>query len=178
MKRRSNTTRIALCGVLAALAVALMFFGGAVAFASIACPVLASLVLIPVYAETGSKWSALWFLAVAILAALLAPEKESAVLFAFFGYYPMLRKWLGRLRPKWLRWAAKLVFCNAAVLAAYGLMLFVFRMEALTQEFAQYERYLIAVLLVLANLTFVIYDLLIDRLEIFYHVRLRPKLKL
>lgn len=178
MKRRSNTTRLALCGVLAALAVGLMFFGGAVAFASIACPVLASLVLIPVYAETGKKWSALWFFAVALLAALLAPEKESAVLFAFFGYYPMLRKWLGRLRPKWFKWLVKLAFCNAAVLAAYGLMLFVFRMEALTEEFVQYERYVIALLLALANLTFVIYDLLIDRLEIFYHVRLRPKLKL
>ena len=35
-----------------------------------------------------------------VLAALLAPEKESAVLFAFFGYYPMLRKSLNRLRPK------------------------------------------------------------------------------
>ena len=114
MRRRSDTKRLALCGVLAALAVALMFFGGVVPFASIACPVLASLVLIPVYAETGKKWSAVWFLAVAVLAVLLAPEKESAVLFAFFGYYPMLRTFLTRLRPNALRWIAKLAYCTAA----------------------------------------------------------------
>ena len=35
-----------------------------------------------------------------------------------------------------------------------------------------------AALLLLANCSFVVYDLLLDRLEIFYHVRLRPKLKL
>ena len=177
MRRRSDTKRLALCGVLAALAVALMFFGGVVPFASLACPVLASLVLIPVYAETGKKWSAVWFLAVAGLAALIAPEKESAVLFAFFGYYPMLRKFLNRLRPNALRWIAKLAYCNAAVLAAYSLMLFVFRMEALRAEFAQYETYLRAVLLLMANVTFVIYDALIGLLEILYHVKLRPKFK-
>ena len=178
MNRRNETRRLALCGVLAALALALMFLGGVLPFASIACPVLASLVLIPVYAETGKKWSAVWFLGVAVLAALLAPDKESAVLFAFFGYYPMLRKYLNRLRPKLLRWAAKLAFCTGAVLAAYSLMIFVFRMEALRAEFAQYETFLLAVLLVLANVTFAMYDVLIGRLEILYHTRLRPKFRL
>ena len=178
MNRRNETRRLALCGVLEALALALMFLGGVLPFASIACPVLASLVLIPVYAETGKKWSAVWFLGVAVLAALLAPDKESAVLFAFFGYYPMLRKYLNRLRPKPLRWAAKLAFCTGAVLAAYSLMIFVFRMEALRAEFAQYETFLLAVLLVLANVTFAIYDVLIGRLEILYHARLRPKFRL
>ena len=57
MRNRSKASVLALCGVLAALAVALMFLGGVIPFAAIACPVLASLVLIPVYAETGKKWS-------------------------------------------------------------------------------------------------------------------------
>ncbi len=176
--KRSNTVRLALCGVLAALAVALMFLGGTLAFASIACPVLASLVLIPVYAECGKKWGFLWFAAVAVLAGLLAPDKESAVLFAFFGYYPMLKHVLERLRPCLLRWTVKLFYLNAAVAAAYGLMLFVFRMSALRAEFAETGKWMLAALLVLANITFVVYDLLIGRLEILYFVRLRPKLPL
>ena len=36
----------------------------------------------------------------------------------------------------------------------------------------------LAVLLLMANITFAIYDVLIDRLEIVYHVKLRPKLTL
>lgn len=176
--RSSNTRRIALCGVLAALAVALMFLGGTVAFASIACPVLASLVLIPVYAECGNRWGLLWFLAVTALAALLAPDKECAILFAFFGYYPMLRHRFGRLRSGVLRRACKLLYVNAAIFAAYGLMLFVFKMEAQTREFAEMEQWMLAALLLLGNITFVVYDKLVDRLEILYHAKLRSKFKL
>ena len=175
MRKRGAAARMALCGVLAALAVALMFLGGTVPFASIACPVLASLVLIPVYCECGWKWGLLWYAAVAALAALLAPEKEAAV---FFGYYPMLRKLIGRLRVRAAAWAVKLVYVNAAVFAAYGLMLYVFHLTAVMEDFEGMGKAMLAVLLVLANVTFVIYDVLIARLEIYYHVRLRPKLHL
>lgn len=178
MRKRGAAARMALCGVLAALAVALMFLGGTVSFASIACPVLASLVLIPVYCECGWKWGLLWYAAVSALAALLAPEKEAAVLFAFFGYYPMLRKLIGRLRVRAAAWVVKLVYVNAAVFAAYGLMLYVFHLTAVMEDFAGMGKAMLAVLLVLANVTFVIYDVLIARLEIYYHVRLRPKLHL
>ena len=135
MRKRGAAARMALCGVLAALAVALMFLGGTVPFASIACPVLASLVLIPVYCECGWKWGLLWYAAVAALAALLAPEKEAAVLFVFFGYYPMLRKLIGRLRVRAAAWTVKLVYVNAAVFAAYGLMLYVFHLTAVMEDF-------------------------------------------
>lgn len=178
MKRSSNTTRLALCGVLAALAVGLMFLGGAVSFASIACPVLASLVLIPVYIECGKKWGALWFLTVTALSALLAPQKESAVLFFFFGYYPVLRRLIGHLHSTVVRWVTKFLYVNAAVFAAYGLMLFVFQLTELVAEFAEMGQWMLLVLLVLANVSFLIYDLLIDRLEILYHVKLRRKLRL
>lgn len=178
MRKRGAAARMALCGVLAALAVALMFLGGTVPFASIACPVLASLVLIPVYCECGWKWGLLGYAAVAALAALLAPEKEAAVLFVFFGYYPMLRKLIGRLRVRAAAWVVKLVYVNAAVFAAYGLMLYVFHLTAVMEDFAGMGKAMLAVLLVLANVTFVIYDVLIARLEVYYHVRLRPKLHL
>lgn len=178
MKRRNNAGLPALCGILAALAEALMFLGGVLPFASLACPVLASLVLLPVYAECGPKWGALWYVAVAALGLLIAPEKEAAVLFVFFGYYPMLKKLFGRCRVRSLSWLLKLVYLNAAVIAAYALMLFVFRIGTVTEDFRDVEQWMLAAMLLLANVCFVIYDLLLGRLEILYHVRLRPKLKL
>ena len=178
MRRKSKAPVIALCGVLAALAVALMFLGGTVAFAAIACPVLASLVLIPVYAENGAKWGFLWYVTTALLGVLLTPDKETAVLFVFFGYYPMLKRFLERLPGRTLTWIAKLVYINTAVCAAYGLMIWVFQMEAVAAEFAETQTWMLIALLLLANLTFVLYDLLIVRLEVYYHARLRPKLKL
>lgn len=178
MKRRNNTGILALCGILTALAVALMFLGGTIPFASIACPVLASLVLLPVYAECGAKWGLIWYAAVTVLSLLIAPEKESAILFAFFGYYPMLKKFFGHCRRKPLAWLCKLLYLNLAVCAAYALMLFVFRIGTVVADFREAERWMLAAMLVLANVTFVLYDILLDRLEVFYHVRLRPKLKL
>ena len=115
---------------------------------------------------------------IVIFAGLMAVLTSSAVLFVFFGYYPMLRKLIGRLRVRAAAWAVKLVYVNAAVFAAYGLMLYVFHLTAVMEDFEGMGKAMLAVLLVLANVTFVIYDVLIARLEIYYHVRLRPKLHL
>jgi len=174
--RRNNTKRTALCGILAALALALMFFGGVLPFASIACPVLASLVLIPVYAECGKKWGWLWFAAVAILAMFIAPLKESAILFVFFGGYPMLKKYFGR--GKVLKYVLKFIYLNATLLLAYWLMLQVFALTQVQKDFAELQVWMLGVMLLLANVSFFIYDILIDRIELLYHVQLRPKLKL
>ncbi len=176
MKRR--TKALALSGVLAALAVALLFLGGVIPLAALALPVLASLTLLPVYIECGTKWGFLWYASVVILGILLAPEKEAAILFVFFGYYPILRRYFGRIRAAVLRWCVKLIYLNTAVAAAYGLMIFVFRIGTVADDFAAAEQWVFLALAVLANVCFAIYDLLLARLEVFYHVRIRPKLKL
>ena len=173
MKR--NTKPMTLSAVLAALALAPMFFSGVLPFASFACPVLASLVLIPVYAECGRKWSLIWYMAVGLLSLFVAPMKESAILFCFFGYYPMLRKYINRL-PLRLVW--KLAYCNLMALSAYGLMIYILQLQEVMADFADLGKWMLAGMLLLANITFVAYDELIGRLYIIYHVRLRPKLKL
>lgn len=174
MRKKTKTSVTALCGVLAALAMVMMFLGGALPFASIACPVLASLILVPVYTECGSKWGLVWYAAVALLSIFIAPSKESAILFVFFGYYPLIKKYLGRLP---FRYVWKLLYLNIAVLLAYGLMLCVFKLDEVAADFADLQKWLIAVMLLLANISFLVYDVLIDRIELQYIVRLRPKLK-
>lgn len=176
MKKR--TKALALSAVLAALAVALLFLGGVIPLTAIALPVLASLALIPVYAEYGAKWGFLWYLAVAVLGLLLTPDKEAAVLFVFFGYYPMLRKAFGRIRLRVGRWLGKLLYLNASVVAAYALMIFVFRIGTLAEDFAATEKWLLAAVLILGNACFALYDALLVRFEVVYHARLRPRLKL
>lgn len=174
MRKKTNASVMALCGVLAALAMVMMFLSGVLPFASIACPVLASLILVPVYTECGAKWGILWYAAVAILSILIAPSKESAILFVFFGYYPLIKKRLGRLP---FRYVWKLLYLNIAVLLAYGLMLYVFKLNEVAADFAEIQKWMLAVMLLLANVSFLIYDVLINRIELQYLVRLRPKLK-
>lgn len=172
---KHSAKSMALSAMLAALALALMFLSGVVPFAAIACPVLASLVLIPVYAECGRKWSWLWYATVAILALLVAPQKESAILFAAFGYYPMLRKYLNRL-PLSFVW--KLLYCNVVAMLSYGLMIYVLQLQEVIADFADMGKWMLAAMLVMANVSFAVYDVLIGRLLVVYHARLRPKLKL
>lgn len=174
MRRAPKASAIALCGVLAALALVCLFLGGAIPVASIACPVLASLVLIPVHMERGVKWGMIWYATVGILGLLLAPMKECAVLFVAFGTYPMVRKFLGRL-PLCRVW--KIVYFNAVLLAAYGIMLFVFPIPELRGEFAEIGKWMVAAMVVIANISFCIYDVLIGRLEVLYILRIKPKLK-
>jgi hypothetical protein len=165
---------MALCGVLAALATVCLFLGGAIPVASLSCPILASLVLIPVYLECGKKWGALWYVVVGILGLLLAPYKECAVLFVAYGAYPMLRKYLGRL-PLGRLW--KTVYFHIVLFAAYGIMLFVFPLPELQGEFADMGKLMLGVMVLMSNVCFWLYDIMISRLEVMYFVRLRPKLK-
>lgn len=178
MRKRGAAARMALCGVLAALAVALMFLGGTVPFASIACPVLASLVLIPVYCECGWKWGLLWYAAVAGSGRAAGAGEgggRAVRVLRLLSHAAKAHRQAARARGCV---AVKLVYVNAAVFAAYGLMLYVFHLTAVMEDFEGMGKAMLAVLLVLANVTFVIYDVLIARLEIYYHVRLRPKLHL
>ena len=174
MHKKTKASVMALCGVLAALALVCLFLGGAIPAAAIACPVLASLVLIPVYMECGPRWGLLWYATVGILGLILAPMKESAALFIAYGTYPMLRKPLGRLPVNKL-W--KLLYFNGVLFLAYSIMLFVFPIPELQEEFREVGKWMLGAMVLLANACFVVYDILIGRIEIRYCVRIRPKLR-
>ena len=174
MGKGRKASVIALCGVLGALALMCLFMGGAVPVASLSCPMLASLILIPVYMECGPKWGFLWYVAVGILGLILVPTKECAGIFVAYGAYPIVRKFLGRLRLSKL-W--KQLYFNLILVLAYGVMLFVFPIPELRDEFKDTAQWMLGAMVLLANFCFVLYDILIGRIEVFYCVRIRPKFR-
>ena len=169
MKQQSRTA--ALCGVLTALSVVILSLGSLIPAATFCCPVLASYVLVILLRESGRKPAVTAFFAAAILAVLLAPDKEVAGLYLALGYYPVLKTRLDRL-PKAAGWAVKLLWFNAAVIAVYAVLLFVLRLDALTREFRETEKWMLIVLLAGGNLVFVLYDFALVRLaKIYEHKR-------
>ena len=63
------------------------------------------------------------YAAVSLLALLFVPDKEVALIFVFLlGYYPLAKPKFERIRPAVLRIVCKLLLCNGAVLAMYGLV--------------------------------------------------------
>jgi len=166
---------MALCGVLCALALVILLLGGVIPAALYACPMLAMLVLLPILSECGPRLAGAAYGAVAILAVLLVPDKELAAVYVFFGCYPLLRPRLERLPSRPLRLLAKLAFCNAAIFLMYALLLFVFQLDALTEEYASASRLMIGALAAMGNVIFLLLDRAIGRMTVVWETRLRRR---
>ncbi len=161
---------IAVGGVLAALAVTILLLGGLIPVGTYVAPMLAALPLIVLLAELPRGLCVGWYAVVAILGVLLCPDKETAFVFVFLGWYPILRPRLERL-PLALRLALKLLIFNLAVAALYGLLIFVFQLQALVQEARETGMLLLVVMLLLGNLCFLLFDLLLKRLGTYYRLK-------
>ena len=172
MKATGKT--IALCGVFTALGVVILSLGSLIPAATFCCPVLASFLLVILLRECGAPASLTAFFAMAILGILLAPDKEIAALFLALGYYPVLKRRFDAI-PKAAGWILKLLWFNAAALAVYAVLIFIFRLDGLTQEFRETEKWLLLVTLLLGNLVFILYDLALNRLAALYERRRRRK---
>lgn len=179
MKRRFQTGAIALCGLLAALAIVIMLMAGFIPAATFYCPVLVLFLMIPVMSECGNKWASVWYAAVCILSLLLTfSNPEAALIYIFLGYYPLVRKYINRLPLLPLKLAVKLLLFNAAIAAAYSVLLFVLKLPDLISDLHQAEKWMLLSGICLANICFFLTDYVLGRFEVYYAVRLRKKLKL
>lgn len=159
-KRRTPASRIALGGVLAALAVVIMSLGGLIPVMTYVSPMLCALLLKIVLELCGMRIAWAWYGAVALLSALLSVDKEAAAVFIFLGYYPIVKPKLDGLRFPWL-W--KLVLFNVSVGVMYFLLLQLFGMAQLRAEFEEFSTVMLIVMLLMGNVTFFLLDRLLRR---------------
>ena len=152
---RQQTRELALASVLGALAVLFLFLGGVLPLAVYAGPLLASACLLPVREECRASYQWCCFFAAAILGLLLGPDKESALLFCFLGYL------------------TKLGLYVLAVGAMYTMLVFVFRLDAVTAELAATAPWLIAATFALGAVLLFLYDELLRRFARLYQRRKR-----
>lgn len=157
-KKQTPAGAMALGGVLAALAVTVMSLGGLIPVATYVCPMLCAVLLQVVLLSCGARIAWAWYGAVAILSVLLSPDKEAAAVFVFLGYYPIVKPWLDARKGKWL-WKGLLF--NGAVLVMYALLIRLFGMEELAAEWQELGAVMLAVMLLLGNLTFFLLDRLL-----------------
>ena len=123
---------MALGGMLTAAAVVIMNLGSLIPLNTYLCPVICILMNRIVLEPCGRKIGWCYYLAVAILSLLLAPDREAALVYAFLGYYPMIRPFFEKLGP--LAWTVKLVFFTLAGTASYGMLLVVMGAAAAMNE--------------------------------------------
>lgn len=145
--------------MLTAVCIVLMLLGAALELGMYAAPLLAGICLIPYGQKYGGKHQMLVYSAVSLLSFMLVPNIEQNLMFAgLFGWYPALRPALGKL-PKTMRILVKLLIFNVTVIAIEALVMLVLMPETMGSA-------MIAALLVLGNVTFILYDFVLPVLEL------------
>ena len=168
-----KTGKTAVGGILTALSVAAMFLTAVLPFFTYILPIAAGILMIVAVREFGRFWSAGIFAAVSALSFLVVVDKEAALMYtAFFGYYPIIKENLERL-PKALGVVLKFLIFNVAVTTAYFLLLKLFGVPA--EEFGEFGKYTVYILLGLGNVVFVLYDFLLAKLTLLYTRRLQKR---
>lgn len=154
--RRDSAKNIAMGGVFAALAVVIMCLGTVIPVATFVCPMACMILLTVVYRLTGARIAWAWYGAVSILSLLLGPDKEAAAVFLFLGYYPILKPWIDRRRFAFV-W--KLAVFNAAIFLMYTVLIHVFGMDAILEDFQELGTVMTVVTLILGNVTLFLLDI-------------------
>lgn len=158
--RDTAARRIAFGGVMAALAVVVMCLGGMIPIATYVCPMLCMQLQQLVLRTCGRRTAWAWYGAVAALALLMGPDKEAAALFAFLGYYPIVKPQLDRMK---MGLVLKLALFNAAILAMYWLLIHLFGMDQIASEFSELGNAMTAVTLAMGNAVFFLMDKVLER---------------
>lgn len=179
MKHSKISNKVALGGIISGLSLLFMFLTGIFPFAEYALPALSGIVLITLVIEINKKTAYIAFIAVGILSLIITPVKESAILFVFFfGYYPILKSSLEKVKNRVFEWCLKIGIFNVTVVCAYILMINILGMNEITSDFNGWFEYGAIALLLLGNVAFIIYDYALTQVIGMYYQKIRPKLSI
>ena len=176
-KRRSKSWSMAYCGMAAALCVALMLLGTIIPIAMFIAPAVASFLIATVCMECGITMAWTAYAAVSLLGLLFVPDKEVALVFVFLlGYYPLVKPRFERIRLPLVRVLCKLLLCNGAVLAMYGLVLLLVPAGSISQELRTTALAMTLLTLGMGNVAFALYDRALCNLLLLYKLKWQPEL--
>ena len=151
MKR---SARVALGGVIAALSIVLLLLGYIPA-ASMICPILAGFLLMLVYLHADMKTAVLVFITASVISFPTCDITVVLLYVLFFGYYPLLKSRLERIRFRPAEWILKLLTFNAGAAVYYLVLQYVL---GIPMNISLFGIRSIWVLLIAANLVFLLYD--------------------
>ena len=168
-----KTLKITFCGIIAAFSVVIMLLAYFPYF-TYAVPAIAGALTVIIFIEVGAKWSVAVYLVTSLLCLIFAEPEAKLMYILFFGYYPILKVYIEHIKAKTVQIIVKLAVFNISVLSVY--LLFAGIVGISTAEFTKYGTYGLIGLLVLANFTFVLYDLMLVRLTNMYLMKFHSRI--
>lgn len=155
--------------IICALGVVILYIGSLIEMLDISMSVIASIGCIFAVIEFGGSAPWLIYAVTGLLSLLLLPQKLPAVMYIlFFGYYPIIKEKIERMKHKWQSWVIKIAAFNIALLLMYAVAKWLLLS-------AETPGVLTVVFCILSNITFVIYDFALTRLISLYLFRLRKR---
>ena len=149
--KKTPAALIAFGGMMAAVAMVIMNLVSLIPVATFVCPMLCMMILTVVIRFCGKRIGWAWYGAVAILSVLMAPDKEAAAIFVFLGYYPLVKPKLDAMKSGML---LKFLFFNSVILLMYWLLINLFGLAQLAQEFSELGVIMTVFTLITGNLIF------------------------
>ena len=170
--------KIAYCGITTALCLLVLFSTGIFPFSMYLMPVIASVLLLFINDELGAKWAWLSFLAVSILSFIITPDMEAKFMFTFvLGWYPLVREHLVKIKPKAVSFIVRIGILNLATFICYYILIKAFSMTELLETGGTGVAVFIVTTLFIAEFFFIVFDILIGRLTVYYKLVLSKKLR-
>ncbi len=134
--------------------------------------VIASVFCIFAVIEYGGSYPWLIYAVTSVIALIISPYKEGALMYVlFFGYYPIIKEKLERLKP-FLSWVLKEVIFNIV------LTVMLIGSKLLLAAYAEEPWYMYLAAAVLAEIAFPLYDIALTRMITLYIRKLRTKFKI
>lgn len=179
----SKTKKMTISALLSAMGVALMFLGGLIETLDLTMAALASFFCIFAVIEMGTGYSFAIYAVTGILSLVLMPHSMVGWFYIlFFGYYPILKERIERIKSI-LSWVIKLVVLNISLVASLFISSFIFyggnMLAAFTTSFGAegWGTYAAIGIYALVNVVFIVYDVALTRLISLYFFRIRHRLK-
>ncbi len=167
---------VSLCGVMSALALALMFMMGMVPSFEYISPAIGGILIWVVRKNLSIKYGLVSYIAVSVLALFVVPNYEATMMFILLlGYYPIIREFLQKIKPKVLRLAVKVLIYAGASVLAYTLLIRLFGMDYL--EDTTFGKYTSLILLGMGGLVFIMYDFFLGLFDPIYDRVIKPKIQ-
>ncbi len=168
--------RAAMCGMVTALSVVLMFLGGVMYIFAYIVPFFLG-VMLYIFKKTFKASDAFAvYVSTSVLSILFVPDKECALMFIlFFGYYPLLKDRIDKIHPAFFRWVVKFLIFNASVFVIEWLCVVLFNIPFFDD--GVFSLTILITFTVLMNVLFVFFEVLLRNGLIFYEKRLKKRLK-
>ncbi len=168
-----KTKKITVSAAMCALGAVILYIGSLTGIMDISAVVIASLAVMFVDFEIKMPYSIAVYVITSIISMLILPNKETALMYLLFGgIYPIIKRFLMKITPKALSYAARI----AVFAAALSALLWITKKFFMVPDYQLMYDY-IWLVYIIAVAVFILYDYVLEKLTAFYFFRLRPRIE-